>query len=143
MNDKDLEQLLKAMPLKKPLQLPLQLSPKQDSRWNLTAVVRNVICCRIPLWQATAAAMVLIVITASIRGNAPHETVTPVNTKPTTKVLLPLAPKPEPAAEPEIIVEVPEAPPNRFWVLPYEHRKRIAIARAVYRRKIAMKGKEL
>jgi len=64
MNEKDLEDLLQAMPLKKPTALPDSL-PKHGTRgYSVPATVLTIVRMRIPLWAAAAAVALAIVTSA-------------------------------------------------------------------------------
>jgi hypothetical protein len=64
MNEKDLEDLLRAMPLKKPTALPDSLPKHQAKGYSVPGTVLTILRMRIPLWAAAAAVALAIVTSA-------------------------------------------------------------------------------
>ena len=64
MNEKDFEDLLRAMPLKKPTALPDSLPKHQAKGYSVPGTVLTIVRMRVPLWAAAAAVALAIVTSA-------------------------------------------------------------------------------
>ena len=79
MKDEELEELLRAMPLKVPRGMPEALPARAPGRPRLTRVLRAIVCFRIPVWQAAAAVLVVWALgKGSSPGGASAPTQTPI-----------------------------------------------------------------
>jgi hypothetical protein len=65
MKDEEVEKLLRVMPLKKPVRMPETLSERPGAGRRGWAALGRVVRCRVPAWQAAAAAMLAVALYAS------------------------------------------------------------------------------
>ncbi len=123
MNEKDIEKLLQAMPLKKPSRMPEMLVARKRRNRRLGLVLRDAISLRVPIWQAAAAVAVALVIYAGVGRllfvsgeKFPHA----------GAVVEVLAPR-EPGVAPR--TEIVTAEGQDFWVLPDRYSRMITAAK--------------
>ena len=77
MNEKDLEDLLQSMPLKKPTGLPEALPTPVSGVRRLGAIALTAVCFRIPLWASAAAVVLAVGVSVQVTGRPQEMTARP------------------------------------------------------------------
>ena len=72
MKDEEVEKLLRAMPLKKPVRMPETLSARPGTGRRGWAALGRVVRCQVPAWQAAAAALLAVTLYASASSLLAH-----------------------------------------------------------------------
>ena len=123
MKDEEIEKLLRAMPLKKPRHLPEDLNLRQSAGGRSRRAWRAVASLRIPVWQAAAAVLLAVLLTAGLARPRPEEP-RQVTREGQAEEVEPIVPRRE-AEEPERMT----ASGAPFWRLPDRYQRMIAVAK--------------
>ena len=139
MNEKELERLLRAMPLKKPSKMPPTLFTRAKPERRLVGRLGAVISFRIPIWQAALGLIVTVVIYAGVDNLFLKRQEKPTQVEQVQVREVAVQPEPSVTSAPGTIRTFEDG----FWRLPDRYMEMIALARKQIRDNPKLERSEL